>query len=137
VEHGLSGAAHALRGNGNAVDETLLQYLSPLGWEHINLTGDYLWRSSAKIGAGKFRPLTSATGLRCFIFCFLRRPLYAGFSFRGYCLQLNIHLINGMIYILTHTCGCHPRPGGTPVSCTAFERGVDEEAASKEKLTDR
>ena len=32
-------------------------YLSPLGWEHINLTGDYLWRSSAKIGAGKFRPL--------------------------------------------------------------------------------
>ncbi len=27
------------------------------GWEHINLTGDYLWRSSAKIGAGKFRPL--------------------------------------------------------------------------------
>jgi len=25
--------------------------------EHINLTGDYLWRSSAKIGAGKFRPL--------------------------------------------------------------------------------
>ena len=29
----------------------------PLGWEHINLTGDYLWRSSAKVGAGKFRPL--------------------------------------------------------------------------------
>jgi hypothetical protein len=28
-----------------------------LGWEHINLTGDYLWRSRAKIGAGKFRPL--------------------------------------------------------------------------------
>ncbi len=43
--------------NGHAVDDSLLQYLSPLGWEHINLTGDYLWRSSAKIGAGKFRPL--------------------------------------------------------------------------------
>lgn len=41
----------------HAVDDALLQYLSPLGWEHINLTGDYLWRSSAKIGAGKFRPL--------------------------------------------------------------------------------
>ena len=26
-------------------------------WEHINLTGDYLWRNSAKTGAGKFRPL--------------------------------------------------------------------------------
>ena len=53
----LERAAHALRGNGQGVDDALLQYLSPLGWEHINLTGDYLWRSSAKIGAGKFRPL--------------------------------------------------------------------------------
>jgi hypothetical protein len=35
----------------------LWQYLSPMGWEHINLTGHYLWRSGAKIGAGKFRPL--------------------------------------------------------------------------------
>ena len=38
----LERAAHALRGNGPAFDEALLQYLSPLGWEHINLTGDYL-----------------------------------------------------------------------------------------------
>ncbi len=53
----LERAANALRGNGHAVDDALLQYLSPLGWEHINLTGDYLWRSSAKVGAGKFRPL--------------------------------------------------------------------------------
>jgi hypothetical protein len=52
----LERAANALRGHGQAVDDGLLQYLSPLGWEHINLTGDYLWRS-AKIGAGKFRPL--------------------------------------------------------------------------------
>ena len=55
----LERAVHALRSNGHAVDDALLQYLSPLGWEHINLTGDYLWRSSAKIGAGKFRPLRS------------------------------------------------------------------------------
>ena len=41
----------------NGHDVALLQDLSPLGWEHINLTGDYLWRSSAKIGAGKFRTL--------------------------------------------------------------------------------
>ncbi|WP_407218896.1 Tn3 family transposase [Enterobacter hormaechei] len=34
----LERAAHALRGNGHAVDDALLQYLSPLGWEHINLT---------------------------------------------------------------------------------------------------
>ena len=53
----LERAANALRGHGKSVDDSLLQYLSPLGWEHINLTGDYLWRSNAKIGAGKFRPL--------------------------------------------------------------------------------
>ncbi len=53
----LERATNALRGHGQTVDDALLQYLSPLGWEHINLTGDYFWRSSTKIGAGKFRPL--------------------------------------------------------------------------------
>ena len=53
----LERAVNALRKRRSDLDETLLEYLSPLGWEHINLTGDYLWRSSAKIGAGKFRPL--------------------------------------------------------------------------------
>ena len=53
----LERAVNALRGHAKPVDDALLQHLSPLGWEHINLTGDYLWKSSAKIGAGKFRPL--------------------------------------------------------------------------------
>ena len=53
----LERAANALRNHGHRVDDALLQYLSPLGWEHINLTGDYLWRSSSKVGVGKFRPL--------------------------------------------------------------------------------
>ena len=44
-----------------AVDDDLLRYLSPLCWEHINLTGDYLWRDSAKALTG-------------FEFRFLRRP---------------------------------------------------------------
>ncbi len=50
------------RVDGHAVDNALLQSLSPLGWARINLTGDFLWRSSAKIGAGRFgvlRPLQS------------------------------------------------------------------------------
>ena len=55
----LERATKALRGHGRLVDDALLQYLSPLGWEHINLTGDYLWRSSAKVGTGKFRSLRS------------------------------------------------------------------------------
>jgi hypothetical protein len=39
------------RGHGHAVDESLLPYLSLLGWEHNNLTGDYLWRRNTKVGA--------------------------------------------------------------------------------------
>jgi TnpA family transposase len=53
----LEQAINALRTLNQRIDNSLLQFLSPLGWEHINLTGDYLWRSSVKIGAGKFRPL--------------------------------------------------------------------------------
>ena len=50
-------ATNALRGHAEPVDDALLQFLSPLGWEHINLAGDYLWKSSGKVGAGKFRSL--------------------------------------------------------------------------------
>ncbi len=56
-------AASALRGTGEPPDETLQPFLSPLGWEHINLTGDYLWRQGARVGAGKFRPLRPVSGL--------------------------------------------------------------------------
>lgn len=34
-------AVQTLTSNGQALDPELLKYLSPLGWEHINLTGDY------------------------------------------------------------------------------------------------
>lgn len=47
----------ALQEHGHPVDEALLPHLSPLGWEHINLTGDYRWRQSRRVEPGKFRPL--------------------------------------------------------------------------------
>lgn len=50
-------AVNALREQGQEINDDHLQYLSPLGWEHINLTGDYLWKSNGKVGNGKFRPL--------------------------------------------------------------------------------
>lgn len=53
----LERAIRALHIQGKPVDDNLLQYLSPLGWEHINLTGDYVWKSSKKTGEEKFRPL--------------------------------------------------------------------------------
>jgi hypothetical protein len=33
-----------LRERGCVIDQQLLAHLSPLTWEHINLTGDYHWR---------------------------------------------------------------------------------------------
>ena len=36
----LERATNALRGHAKPVDDALLQYLSPLGWAHISLTGD-------------------------------------------------------------------------------------------------
>jgi Tn3 transposase DDE domain len=53
----LERAAQALRIAGSLKDDSLQQYMSPLGWEHINLTGDYVWRQNQKVDEGKFRPL--------------------------------------------------------------------------------
>jgi TnpA family transposase len=36
-------AVEILRQQNIQFDENWLQYLSPLGWEHISLTGDYIW----------------------------------------------------------------------------------------------
>jgi len=40
-------------------DSALLQHVSPLGWEHINLTGDYIWHANKRVANGGFRPLRS------------------------------------------------------------------------------
>jgi hypothetical protein len=53
----LERTTHALRESGKLAKEDMLQYLSPLGWEHINLTGDYVWRQNRKSDDGQFRPL--------------------------------------------------------------------------------
>jgi TnpA family transposase len=53
----LEQAVQALRNSGQNIDEKLLPHLSPLGWEHINLTGDYIWQQDKQIERGQFRPL--------------------------------------------------------------------------------
>lgn len=50
-------AVEALKKQGFKVNPDWYQYLSPLGWEHISLTGDYIWHQSKVIQQGKFRPL--------------------------------------------------------------------------------
>lgn len=32
-----------MRAEGEAIPKAMLPFLSPLGWQHINLTGDYIW----------------------------------------------------------------------------------------------
>ncbi|HFP4829045.1 TPA: Tn3 family transposase, partial [Escherichia coli] len=41
------------------INDQLLSHLSPLGWEHINLNRDYVWRNNLKLGTRKYRPLRS------------------------------------------------------------------------------
>ncbi len=53
----LERAIHTLRDSGQDIDERLLPHISPLGWEHINLTGDYIWQQDKLVEQGKFRPL--------------------------------------------------------------------------------
>jgi hypothetical protein len=53
----LDRAIQSLRDSGQPIDEELLPHISPLGWEHINLTGDYIWQQNKLLEQGKFRPL--------------------------------------------------------------------------------
>ncbi|CAI1547658.1 Transposase and inactivated derivatives, TnpA family [Serratia quinivorans] len=53
-------AVEALKRKGLKINEQLLSHLSPLGWEHINLTGDYIWKSNRIPASGKFRRLRPA-----------------------------------------------------------------------------
>lgn len=55
-------AVDALKRKGVKINEQLLSHLSPLGWEHINLTGDYdyIWKSNRVPASGKFRRLRAA-----------------------------------------------------------------------------
>lgn len=53
----LSQAVDTLRAQGMEVQEEYLQHLSPLGWEHITLTGDYVWNLKQSIDINNLRPL--------------------------------------------------------------------------------
>jgi hypothetical protein len=54
-----------------SVGDNLLEHLSPLGWEHINLTGDYVWRQNRRVESGNFDPfdLFSFPNVRFFPKC--------------------------------------------------------------------
>lgn len=51
----LGRAADHLRYSGHQIDENLLAHVSPMGWSHIGLTGDYLWESAATSKPDRYR----------------------------------------------------------------------------------
>src|ERR1700730_10714461 len=48
------------------IPHQLLAHLSPLGWEHVNLTGDYIWSAERPVTQSRdgFRPLRAAPRYR-------------------------------------------------------------------------
>ncbi len=53
----LGWAIEALHRQGEIIPNELLAHLAPLGWQHINLTGDYLSRVASSPGPAEFREL--------------------------------------------------------------------------------
>jgi hypothetical protein len=56
----LSRALDVLRRQGETIADALLAHLAPVGWQHINLTGDYLWDADAGLAPDGFRLLRLA-----------------------------------------------------------------------------
>jgi hypothetical protein len=46
------------------IDDRLIPHVAPLGWTHINLTGDYVWAANKRIAKGQFRPLRAVKSTR-------------------------------------------------------------------------
>ena len=59
----LSAAFDALRARGVAVPPDLVRHVAPLGWEHVGLTGDYVWAADAQPAVGARRPLRDRPSL--------------------------------------------------------------------------
>jgi TnpA family transposase len=57
----LGRAVDVLRRGGEAMPDALLAHVAPLGWQHVNLTGDYLWGTDDGVGPDGLRPLRGTT----------------------------------------------------------------------------
>ncbi|SEJ76360.1 Tn3 family transposase, partial [Sinorhizobium meliloti] len=50
----------AMRRQGRPFDEKMIPKLSPLGWDHINITGDYVWSDALEVDEEGLLPIRSA-----------------------------------------------------------------------------
>jgi hypothetical protein len=53
----LGRAIDELQRRGSELDHALLTKLSPLGWDRINLSGDYVWSDGIKLDKQRLMPL--------------------------------------------------------------------------------
>ncbi|KAB2397730.1 Tn3 family transposase, partial [Bacillus cereus] len=60
----ISRAVDALCAKGVNIPEEYLQHISPLGWEHITLTGDYVWNLNGKTSFNNLRPLREKNSIK-------------------------------------------------------------------------
>ncbi|GHL78404.1 hypothetical protein ECZU34_61520 [Escherichia coli] len=73
MEHGVPERAGLVEA-GKPVDGELLQFLSPLGWEHINLTGDTSGGRAADWKTEALAPYGCPENLSVRFFRILRAP---------------------------------------------------------------
>jgi Tn3 transposase DDE domain len=59
----LEAAYRELRRQGRTVNDDLLRHVAPLGWEHIGLTGNYVWSDAEQPRGGALRPLRQRQSL--------------------------------------------------------------------------
>jgi Tn3 transposase DDE domain len=59
----LGRALDELRRGGEIVPDPLLGHLAPVGWQHINLTGDYLWDADAGLAPDGYRLLRALAAI--------------------------------------------------------------------------
>jgi hypothetical protein len=119
----LERAVEALKDRGFIVDDSLLQHLSPLGWEHINLTRDYVWPRGQRYKFGKFRAFAAVyAAIACFIFRFVMRPLVrplflflCSCAFRGRCQKDDQTETFPLVRGFTLACIVNNASGPTPI----------------------
>jgi hypothetical protein len=59
----LGRALEELRRSGEIIPAPLLAHLAPVGWQHINLTGDYLWNADTSLAPDGSRPLRTPAAI--------------------------------------------------------------------------
>jgi len=52
-----------MRARSRTVAPELVRHVAPLGWEHISLTGDYVWAADGQPAPGALRPLRDRPSL--------------------------------------------------------------------------